>query len=427
MIQERILCVLTNPKKRDNIYGKADWYPYYAGYAQEFVADVIDALNIKPGQIILDPWNGSGTTTQVATQKGIQSYGVDLNPVMVIVAQAKLLSNVTSNYLIEIASNIVRKASSYKKPINTSSDLLNYWFRHQTIRVFQKLEFHILKETEPNPTNTNTSCLRAFFQVALFRTLKSLLLPFKSSNPTWIKKAKSDEERLIINPAKIYNLFLTEVNLMAGYFNDFDLTVTPSDIATIKLGNSTNLDFDDDFADHIITSPPYCTRIDYVVATLPELSLLHPQGIDYNTLRKEMIGTNLMQNLPVTFCKDWGVCCKSFLNQVAAHESKASKGYYLKTFLQYFDSFYHSLIEMNRVLKKNGTCTLVVQSSYYKNILLSLPCIIKEMTLPLGWECIYEFKFNNKVSFSHVNTGSLKYKKPTAAIETILIFRKGND
>ena len=90
---------LTNPKVRDDIYGKANWYPYYAGYAQGFVSDVIDFLNIKTNQIILDPWNGSGTTTQVAAQKNIMSYGFDINPVMVTVSKSKILSTQTSQLL----------------------------------------------------------------------------------------------------------------------------------------------------------------------------------------------------------------------------------------------------------------------------------------------------------------------------------------
>ena len=96
---------LTNPKLRDNIYGKADWYPYYAGYAQGFVSDVLDLLKITPGQTVLDPWNGSGTTTQVAMQKGIQAYGYDINPVMVTVANAKALSNITYDALTDLANH----------------------------------------------------------------------------------------------------------------------------------------------------------------------------------------------------------------------------------------------------------------------------------------------------------------------------------
>ena len=38
--------------------------------------------------MILDPWNGSGTTTYAASQLGYTSRGLDLNPVMNIVARA---------------------------------------------------------------------------------------------------------------------------------------------------------------------------------------------------------------------------------------------------------------------------------------------------------------------------------------------------
>lgn len=418
------LIVLTNPKTRDNIYGKADWYPYYAGYAQGFVSDIIKFLKICPGQIIVDPWNGSGTTTQVATENGIQSYGFDINPVMIAVAQAKLLFGTTPDFLINLSSEIVQKASSYSNRFDTVNDPLNKWFNHHTIRAIRKINLQVQKEILQDNGRCDINSLRSFFQVALFRTLKPLLGSFKSSNPTWIKTAKCAEERLAVSSKKINKLFLNEVQIMSDYFNKSASVGIKKTLANVRLGDSTRLDLISEFADHIITSPPYCTRIDYIVATLPELSLLSPGYLNFNDLRKRMVGTNLIQNLNLEWRCEWGEQCKAFLEQVVTHAAKASKTYYIKIFLQYFNSFYCSLTELNRILKVGGTCTIVVQSSYYKNVLIDIPSITKEMANNLGLVCIYELQFNNAVSFSHVNSGSLKYKKATAALETVLIFRK---
>ena len=414
---------LTNPKLRDNIYGKADWYPYYAGYAQGFVSDVLDLLKIEPGQTILDPWNGSGTTTQVAMHKGIQAYGYDINPVMVTVANAKALSNITYDALIDFANHILEESSPSKMRIKTVGDPLNYWFQDDSIYYIRKLDFYLVKHTTRPPYSVNGSTLRDFFHVILFRTVKSLLPSFRSTNPTWIKKATSPEERIHITRKKIYKIFLQETMLMAAYFKNQDQFQQVAPI--IAFGDSRKLNLATASVDHVITSPPYCTRIDYVIATLPELALLKLDHIDFNDLRSKMLGTNKIQKTKdVGYSPAWGGVCKDFLKSVAAHGSKASKEYYLKVFLQYFHSFYNSMIELHRVLKQNGTCTLVVQSSYYKDVYLDLPSIIEEMSRLFYWKLEERRDFNSKATLSNLNKGSRSYREPSAVQETVLFFKK---
>ena len=424
MVERKSSLTLTNPKLRDNIYGKADWYPYYAGYAQGFVSDVLDLLKIEPGQTILDPWNGSGTTTQVAMHKGIQAYGYDINPVMVTVANAKALSNITYDALIDLANNILEESSPSKMRIKTVGDPLNYWFQDDSIYYIRKLDFYLVKHTTRPPYSVNGSTLRDFFHVILFRTVKSLLPSFRSTNPTWIKKATSPEERIHITRKKIYKIFLQETMLMATYFKNQDQFQQVAPI--IAFGDSRKLNLATASVDHVITSPPYCTRIDYVIATLPELALLKLDHIDFNDLRSKMLGTNKIQKTKdVGYSPAWGGVCKDFLKSVAAHGSKASKEYYLKVFLQYFHSFYNSMIELHRVLKQNGTCTLVVQSSYYKDVYLDLPSIIEEMSLLFCWKLEERCDFNSKATLSNLNKGSRLYRGTSAVQETVLSFKKG--
>ena len=423
MVERKSSLTLTNPKLRDNIYGKADWYPYYAGYAQGFVSDVLDLLKIEPGQTILDPWNGSGTTTQVAMHKGIQAYGYDINPVMVTVANAKALSNITYDALIDLANHILEESSPSKMRIKTVGDPLNYWFQDDSISYIRKLDFYLVKHTTRPPYSVNGSTLRDFFHVILFRTVKSLLPSFRSTNPTWIKKATSPEERIHITRKKIYKIFLQETMLMAAYFKNQDQFQQVAPI--IAFGDSRKLNLATASVDHVITSPPYCTRIDYVIATLPELALLKLDHIDFNDLRSKMLGTNKIQKTKdVGYSPAWGGVCKDFLKSVAAHGSKASKEYYLKVFLQYFHSFYNSMIELHRVLKQNGTCTLVVQSSYYKDVYLDLPSIIEEMSRLFYWKLEERRDFNSKATLSNLNKGSRSYREPSAVQETVLFFKK---
>ena len=56
---------LSSPKQPQPERQK-DWYPYYAGYTTAFAAGVFEAY-LSGAESVLDPWNGSGTTTAVAS------------------------------------------------------------------------------------------------------------------------------------------------------------------------------------------------------------------------------------------------------------------------------------------------------------------------------------------------------------------------
>src|SRR5690606_14838100 len=87
--------------------------------------------------------------------------------------------------------------------------------------------------------------------------------------------------------------------------------------------------------DVIITSPPYLTRIDYAVAVAPELSLMNPD-VSLREIRLGTMGSPVIRGNPALQKTAWGGKCNRFLNDVAAHGSKAAKSYYLKHMLQYF-------------------------------------------------------------------------------------------
>nr|WP_041284714.1 DNA methyltransferase [Desulfoscipio gibsoniae] len=73
-----------------------------------FVKDVLDRITIQKGATVLDPWNGSGTTTLVAAERGYKAIGFDINLVMFIVAKAKALDRGVANSIPSLARNIYK-------------------------------------------------------------------------------------------------------------------------------------------------------------------------------------------------------------------------------------------------------------------------------------------------------------------------------
>src|SRR5690349_15349115 len=101
--------VIKNPKRTRSRSRPSDWYPFYAGFSYEFAHTLISSARLTAGAIVMDGWNGSGTTTSVATAIGLVSRGFDLNPVMVIVAKARLLNNSDRLGLPSLTKEIIQK------------------------------------------------------------------------------------------------------------------------------------------------------------------------------------------------------------------------------------------------------------------------------------------------------------------------------
>ncbi|MFI5352605.1 MAG: hypothetical protein ACHQZS_06525 [Candidatus Binatales bacterium] len=112
-----------------------------------------------------------------------------------------------------------------------------------------------------------------------------------------------------------------------------------------------------------------------------------------------------------------------FLDSVKHHRSKASKTYYYKQHVQYFNSIYASLAEIHRVVKLGGLCALVVQDSHYKEVHNPLPEIFVQMASSLGFTLIRRADFATNRVFARLNPHARKYRPHVQAVESVLMFR----
>lgn len=429
-----------NPKRKFvSGESRANWFRYYADFSVGFVEDVIAHLDLAKGATLLDPWLGGGTTAEVATAKGFRLKGYDVNPAMLLVARARTFPTNAANQIPILAEVITR---SYKKNItnitkssSTVVDPLEQWLQPASAAAFRVLE----RSVETSMLNSNTrsviplwrragqaSPLLSFLYVGLFRTLRHFLSEFQSSNPTWVK-VSGGGGRIQLSADRILNRFRREVESLLESMKA-ETEVMPSvgtRTCVINQASSLQLPIASGSIDAAISSPPYCTRIDYVKATLPELAVIgYPNGNVTRRLREMMIGTPTINKTQDYNGVTWGPTCSRFLSEVEGHSSKASSTYYLKYFRQYFASISTSLAEIDRVLKKSGKCVLVVQDSYYKEIQNDLPRIFVEMATQLGWTLKVEKPFHVRQTLSGVNPKVKEYRTAFQATESILVFSK---
>lgn len=424
-----------NPKLRtskNSSKSNSALFSYYAGFSENFTIDLLSQLtSTTQKSTIFDPWNGSGTTTFSAYKLGHNAIGNDLNPVMLIIAKARLINHLDLGSLEAICKTIFYNAS---KKSNSKflyeTDPLNTWFSEENCKFLRKLEISINKNfinfesysvlTESTSQNT-LSTIGAFLYVILFKTAKTLLKKFIPSNPTWVKKPKHPEDKLNISNTDIRTCFfkILHETIKNHVFND----INKQDIIfNLQLANSINLSQKPNSVDIILTSPPYCTRIDYAIATSIELAVI--QQTDIRSLRENLIGTSTIRKQVFTPKEQWGQTCNTFLTNVENHSSVASSSYYIKNHLQYFDDLYQSLDNISKVLKPDGLFIPVVQNSFYKEINNDLAKVITEMSANFGMSLIRHDKFESKINMSLINSRSNKYITSKNITESVLIFKK---
>lgn len=427
---------ISNPKLYKDLRKRQESriFPYYAGFSNSFVRDLLASLDLRPESIIFDPWNGSGTTTQSALDFGYRAIGFDLNPAMVVVAKARMLSPLDHPSLSAIARTLVEEArnNSIDKSISPTDPLAN-WLSPSSAASVRALERGINRTLisnneyvviRDNAAIEKLSPLAAFFYVCLFRATRTLLENFIPSNPTWVKFPKSKNERKRPSQKLIFEEFLNSVeSLIRSIDIDKSIPEKNSKNVVLKIGNAERLELKSGFVDAIISSPPYCTRIDYAVSTLLELAVLGYGKGEFETLRRSLTGTSTVERMTGEIDNSWGPTCLEFLDKIQSHPSIASKGYYLKNHVQYFRSISLSIREVSRVLKPNAPCFLVVQDSYYKDIHNDVSSMISEMAEAVGLRLTRRVDFSTSQSMVKVNRNSRLHLPRRHSTESVLCFQ----
>ncbi len=375
-------------KRRD---GVESWFPYYAGYSSDFVREALIGLGAAPGWTVLDPWNGAGTTTSVADPLGCDALGFDINPVATLVAAARLAHSSDASHSQGLARELLAVATRSAARLEPTDPLLA-WISPRLTRRYRSIEravLALLGTKAEMPVNLQLETpppLAAFFLLCLIRTSRGFARMKATTNPTW----SSPERRGDATADTFDTAFLSMVESCAADAESAASTrfSTRATRSAVFLGDARNLPLDDQSIDAVITSPPYCTRIDYFRATLFELAALGigPTSERFRELRSTAMGTNLMRGERPQGMEELPGTVRCLLRRIANHPSKASDTYYHRHYSQYFADAHRSLLELHRVLKPGACAVLVVQSSYYKNLPVRLGQLFQSLGKSIGFD-----------------------------------------
>lgn len=425
---------VTSPKRGNpERTGLHAWHPYYAGFAGQFVADILEELSVTPGQIVLDPMNGSGTTTMVAQLGGYLGVGVELNPAMAIMGRAKDATLGWIDSFEELVAEVVEGARR-RVPEERTEEYTTKWIPPKPLADLRRIHVELEQLSAPAIRRLAPALAAPFLHsappiggratdlmhAALLATARRASTAEDSKNPTWIKPGNGS------NHGSDFSVFEGFAATASSMLDDLRSTFPdPPDTRRVVVAhaNAKRLPLADSSIDAIVTSPPYLTRIDYAVGTAPELVILgYETEMDLRQLRGDIMGSTRVTGGSYEPSRYWGATCLETIERVRSHPSKASAGYYLKMHLQYFRDAEAILRECLRVLKPGAPGVFVVQDSWYKDVHVQLDRIYAEMALELGAaaaETIHSEAVTAHIGL--VNTRARRYRKGKVHEHVVLL------
>jgi DNA modification methylase len=376
------------------------WYRYYAGFPSTFVEQVLRHYACTARAIVLDPWNGCGTTTYVARNLGFLSIGLDLNPFASYVATAKLICYEDGEEIHDILESAIQVSPHRRNRDIVKDDPLLEWLEPETATQVRSIVDAMTRTTLTRSVPYPPAPQFCFALLCLIRALRDMGLYKRVSNPSWTIPGK----RLAVS---IDELRRAWHEVASHCLCDVVRCQEPLPESTVLIGDSRRLPLNDGSVDLVITSPPYCTRIDDAVKTKFELAVmgLGSKG-KFAELRRQLMGTTTIRlKKRMKIPDSWAPLVRDTLKQIFSHPSHASSNYYFKNLWQYFDDAHQSLAELHRVLKPGGRAIIVLRTSYYKEISLELPDLYLDMANCCSMRGDKLYTSEVPASFATINRG----------------------
>lgn len=225
-------------------YATHSLFPYRGKFHPQMIRALLNMMNIKPGDVVLDPMSGSATLSVEANLLGIDSVAVDVSPFCCLMGRVKTFAlSLDSKKLAQIIKEQDKIFEKLNKP---------------------KVPDYFIKDGKDES--------KPYYEVALLAYLDAMGFARRSS------KSLS-----VLFPV-VLNRYVTTIQNFQTAREKLDIQIGKSKIVE---DSALNLSLEDDEIDGVITSPPYSFAIDYVDNDKPQLEYL---GHEPSKLKENMIG-----------------------------------------------------------------------------------------------------------------------------------------
>lgn len=285
-LQSRLESAARPGKNRQSTrYSVHGLHEYKGKFNPQVVKALLNILGVEPGQRVLDPFCGSGTTLVECSHLGIASCGIDVNPLAVFIANAKTRALAAPAAELRTALNELARAlndangGAVEIDSSPRGDYLKSWFDDDTLRTI---------ELTLEKTKSVTGDMSDVFLASASNLLRDYSLQDPKDLRIRRRKTKLPtvpfiDAFLAACGASIRQVEATQALLGVNPANG---RAVLSDIAARAPADTPRL------FDAVITSPPYAMALPYIDThrlSLVWLGLVEPERI--RSLESELIGS----------------------------------------------------------------------------------------------------------------------------------------
>lgn len=257
------------------------WYRYTAGFSGAWVGALLEHWKQENRRHVIDPFAGSGTVMVESMIRGVDSYGVESNPYVFNIAQAKLQWNsIDYSILYRECLDVLNRAK--KKDISRTEypELISRCFPSETLKRLEALKLSCLEVEDDSVRN-----FAWFIITSILRSTS----PVGTAQWQYIQPNKSKSK--VIDPFVAYAEKLSEITddmlLLKGIYGKGSAS------AVLKEDARDITSIPDGWADMVITSPPYANNYDYADAM--RLEMLFWNDIDGWKDLQDKVSVNLVR------------------------------------------------------------------------------------------------------------------------------------
>lgn len=360
-------------------YASHNFHSFPAKFPPQLPRHFIQSLT-APGEVVLDPMQGSGTTVLEALLTGRRAIGTDIDPLALLITSVKT-TPLDPLFTLQTSKELIRKATySYSERLpalasametrwdQETRHFIDYWFDTDTQLALMALITEIDKIDIPS--------LKNFFRLAVSAIIitktggVSLALDLAHTRPHRAKLIYRESGEILEGQEYLEtptaNLRYATKTLRSPFVefekrvqNNLKGLIKPRNSylpAQVAYGNAENLPLADDSVDLIVTSPPYASNaIDYMRAHKFSLVWLGFPITELGEKRGKYIGGEMLSEFPFEELPEY---TSQIVTEISGLDTK--KGMVLH---RYYSEMTRVLREMYRVLKPGKASILVVGNS----------------------------------------------------------------
>jgi hypothetical protein len=235
------------------------WFRYSAGFAAQWVEQLLGEWGIGEQHVVLDPFVGSGTVPVVCDTLGIPSLGVEAHPVVSRICKAKLLWTTPPDRLAGFAAEVFKQAEAQPSRITGYPPLIQRSYDPDALASLDALKSSWLQAQDESQESE-----------LVWLALTTILRPTsKAGTAQWQYILPNKTKKKVLEPLSAFqqqiDVFKADLRWMQAHASRSRAQILAGDARTFADANSREVDV-------VITSPPYANNYDYADALRFEMT-----------------------------------------------------------------------------------------------------------------------------------------------------------